>query len=169
MEEQPNTGGRPTKYDPGYDEQVEKLCRLGMTDKELADFFEVSESTLNLWKLEHPTFSESLKKGKDESDSEVADKLYHRARGYSHKEVHVSNYQGEITLTELEKHYPPDTSACIFWLKNRRRNTEVQWVDKVDAELTGPKGAPLITPQDPMEVARSIAFILNQASVKVGT
>ncbi len=40
--------------------------------------------------------------------------------GYSHPAVHVSNYQGDITLTPITKHYPPDTVAAIFWLKNRQ-------------------------------------------------
>ena len=53
--------GRPSDYKPEYDEQVRKICALGADDKKLADFFNVSESTLNLWKLKHPTFSESLR------------------------------------------------------------------------------------------------------------
>lgn len=162
MQEQSGKPGRPTKYRPEYDAQVEKLCRLGMTDKELADYFEVTESTLNLWKLEYPSFSESIKAGKDDSDVEVASKLYHRARGYEHDDVHISNFQGEITVTPIKKHYPPDTTAAIFWLKNRRRHSGVKWADKIEQELTGPNGESLVA--DPMEIARSIAFILNQAS-----
>ena len=56
----PNPVGRPSKYDPDtMDEQVFKLCLLGATDEEMADFFNVALSTLNLWKKEHPEFSES--------------------------------------------------------------------------------------------------------------
>ncbi|MES1763769.1 hypothetical protein ACKWMU_12765, partial [Escherichia coli] len=54
---------RPTKYQEAYAEQARKLCLLGYTDAELADFFEVSESTINKWKLDYPEFSESIKKG----------------------------------------------------------------------------------------------------------
>lgn len=53
---------RPTKYQEAYAEQARKLCLLGYTDAELADFFEVSESTINKWKLDYPEFSESIKK-----------------------------------------------------------------------------------------------------------
>ncbi len=53
---------RPTKYQEAYAEQARKLCLLGYTDAELADFFEVSESTINKWKLDYPKFSESIKK-----------------------------------------------------------------------------------------------------------
>lgn len=126
---------RPSKYQAVFCEQSEKLCKLGATDRELADFFEVSESTLNLWKLEYPEFSESLKHGKEVADQRVEQSLYHRAMGYSHDAVHVSNYQGEVTLTPIIERYPPDTTACIFWLKNRQPE---QWrdVQKIEQTLT---------------------------------
>lgn len=129
----PSKGGRPSSYKPEYAEQAQKLCRLGATDKELADFFGVQERTINNWKAEHPVFLQSLKEGKGLADAEVADKLYRRATGYSHPDTHVSNYQGLITLTPLTKHYPPDTTAAIFWLKNRRPDL---WRDKPE-ELDG--------------------------------
>lgn len=121
--------GRPSKYHDKVPEQALKLCRLGATDKELADFFGVKESTINNWKLEHPAFLESLKKGKDLSDAEVADKLYRRAVGYAHPDSHISNYLGEVKVTPVVKHYPPDTTACIFWLKNRQ---SAKWRDKIE-------------------------------------
>jgi len=111
--------GRPSKYDPKYAEQAYKLCLLGATDKKLADFFEVTESTINLWKLEHQEFSESLKAGKEVADATVAESLFNRAKGYSHPDTHISNYQGIITATPIVKHYPPDATSAIFWLKNR--------------------------------------------------
>ena len=54
--------GRPTKYDPKYIEQVYKLCLLGATDSDMANFFNISEATLNNWKIEYPEFLESIKK-----------------------------------------------------------------------------------------------------------
>ena len=59
-----NKGGRPTKYDPKLNGMVEELCRLGVTDKEMADFFEVSVSTFYRWKLEHKDFSEAIRRGR---------------------------------------------------------------------------------------------------------
>ncbi len=108
---------------------------MGATDKDLADFFGVSETTINNWKNEHPKFLESIKEGKELADSNVAKSLYERANGYSHPDVHVSNYQGDVTLTELTKHYPPDTTAGIFWLKNRQPG---KWRDR--KEVTGADG-----------------------------
>lgn len=136
-----NKGGRPTAYKKEYGEQAYKLCLLGATDKVLADFFGVSEQTVNSWKTKQPKFLESLKAGKEKADSDVADSLFKRATGYEHEDVHISNYQGEITKTKLIKHYPPDTTAMIFWLKNRDK---VNWRDRHDHEVTGPDGQAII-------------------------
>lgn len=145
---------RPSKFDPAKCVQAEKLCKLGATDKELANFFEVSEQTLNTWKKEHPAFLESLKKGKEMADAEVGERLYQRACGYSHPEVHISNYQGAITKTPITKHYAPDTTACIFWLKNRRPDV---WRDRV--EHTGRDGGPIETREvSDEDLARWLAF-----------
>lgn len=122
-------GGRKSSYTPELCEWAEKLAKLGATDKEIGDSFGVSESTINRWKLEHVEFLESLKKGKIFADANVAQALYHRACGYSHEDVHISNFQGEITLTPIVKHYPPDTAAAFIWLKNRQSK---YWRDKVD-------------------------------------
>ncbi|KRG65173.1 terminase [Stenotrophomonas humi] len=119
--------GRPSKYSQELDEQAERLCRLGATDKDIAQFFGVTETTLNNWKLRHPSFLESLKRGKDEVDSQVEQSLFRRATGYSHDDVHISSYQGAVTLTPIIKHYPPDPTAMIFWLKNRQPD---RWRDK---------------------------------------
>lgn len=112
---------RPSKYTEDMPEQAEKLCKLGATDKELADFFNISESTLNRWKEDHPEFWESIKKGKVLADAEVADKLFKRATGYSHSAVKIFNNQGEVITEPYIEHYPPDTVAAIFWLTNRQR------------------------------------------------
>ena len=134
-------GGRPSKFDEKFCVQAKKLCMLGATDVELAEFFEVSETTINTWKKEHPKFLLSIKEGKQEADSEVASKLYHRAIGYEHPEVHVSNYQGEVTLTPLTKHYAPDPTAAIFWLKNRQ---PAKWRDIKAVEIGGNGGGAIM-------------------------
>ncbi len=112
--------GRPTSYREIYIKQAHKLCLLGATDKDLADFFGVSEQTINNWKKNHPEFLESINRGKLIMDARVAESLYKLATGYSHPAEHVSNYRGEITITDIVKHYPPSVRACIFWLRNRQ-------------------------------------------------
>ena len=112
--------GRPSKYDPAFAEQARKLAQLGATDREAADFFGVAESTLSLWKLVHPEFSEALKVGKEHADARVIQSLYRRAVGYSFDSEKVAiNAQGDITRAKIVEHVPPDTTAQIFWLKNR--------------------------------------------------
>ena len=122
---------RPTKYKPSYNQQAYKLCLLMATDKDMADFFEVNEDTINEWKKVYPKFSESLKKGKIKADAEVAKKLFHRACGYSHPEDKIFCTNGVVTTVKTVKHYPPDTGAAFIWLKNR-----AGWRDKQETEHT---------------------------------
>jgi hypothetical protein len=132
--------GRPSKYKPEYAEQVYRLCLLGATDEAIADFFGISTPTIYEWKKHHPEFSSALKAGKDEADAKVAQSLYHRAIGYSHPEDKIFQYEGQPVIVPTTKHYPPDPTSMIFWLKNRQRE---HWRDKVDTEITGKDGGPV--------------------------
>lgn len=134
------TAGRPTKYKPEYVAQAAKLCQLGATDAQLADFFEVSLSTISLWKVEHTEFSDAIKIPKDQANERVAQSLYRRAMGYEHDEVDIKVVDKEIVITPIRKYYPPDSTAMIFWLKNRQPD---QWRETKAVELTGPEGGPL--------------------------
>ncbi len=127
-------GGRPTKYKEEYCEQARKLCLLGATDKQIADFFDTSEQTINAWKKAHPKFLESLKKAKSEKDARVEKSLLEKAMGYSHKEDKIFNNNGVPLIVPTIKHYPPDATAMIFWLKNRQPQ---KWRDKQVMEHEG--------------------------------
>jgi len=96
-------GGRPTLFKPEYQEQVKKLCRLGAIDDDLADFFHVTKQTINNWKKSHPEFFDSLKSGKDVVDDKVETRLCEDAL------------------------MSGNTTAQIFWLKNRRPK---EWRDR---------------------------------------
>lgn len=133
--------GRPSSYKPEYAAQARKLCLLGATDGEMAEIFGVSEVTLNAWKQKYPGFLKSLTQGKAAADANVAERLYERALGYSHPDVHVSSYEGDITITRLTKHYPPDTAAASLWLRNRQPK---KWREKTEQEVTGKDGSPLV-------------------------
>ena len=127
--------GRKSEYQKEYADQALKLCLLGAIDKELAEFFSVSVQTLNKWKKDYPEFLESLKKGKNIADANVASRLYNRAIGYDCKATKFATSEGKITDSkEYIEHYPPDTTAAIFWLKNRQPE---KWRDKkeVDANV----------------------------------
>ena len=83
---------------------------------------------------------QALKSGKETADDRVERSLYQRAVGYTHDAVHFSSFQGVVTETPYRNHCPPDVTAQIFWLKNRRPDL---WRDKREQELTGKDGAPL--------------------------
>ncbi|QKZ15915.1 helix-turn-helix domain-containing protein (plasmid) [Spirosoma sp. KUDC1026] len=127
--------GRPTDYREEYAEQARKLCLLGATDKELAAFFCVAESTLNLWKIKVPEFSESLRAGKEIADAQVAQKLFDRATGAVWSEqqafkVKTGKGMEEVKIVTVIKAAPPDTQAALGWLQNRRPDL---WRKRMDA------------------------------------
>lgn len=127
--------GRPTKYQPQYVEQVYKLCLLGATDAQLSDFFDINKDTLSEWKKSKREFSVSLKEGKLMADSVMAESLYHRAKGYSHSEDKIFLGKDNVpVIVPTIKHYAPDTTALIFWLKNRQ---PVLWRDKHELDVKG--------------------------------
>ena len=123
--------GRPSKKATLDLKQVEQLARKGWTDAEMARFFEVDRATWYRWKAQDDKFCDALKEWKRQADARVERSLYERAIGYEHPDVHISNYQGAVTLTPIQKFYAPDTTAAIFWLKNRDPEN---WRDKQDIE-----------------------------------
>lgn len=131
---------RPSKYKPEFSAQAAKLCALGATDSQLADFFEVAVSTISLWKVQHGEFSDALRVSKQKADESVEQSLYRRAMGYECDEVDIRVVGGDIVQTQIRKIYPPDTTACIFWLKNRK---PADWRDKVENVVSGPDGGPV--------------------------
>jgi hypothetical protein len=130
--------GRPTSYRKEFCKQAEKLCELGATDRELAEFFGVTERTVYRWQIEHEEFCQSLKAGKDSADERVERSLYRRAVGYSFDSVKIMQDKGNELIVPFVEHVPPDVTACIFWLKNRRSK---DWRDK--REVTGTDGGPI--------------------------
>lgn len=123
----PGAGGRPSKYKPEFARQAALLGKKGCTDPEVAEFFAVAISTVSLWKLKHPEFSEALKLSKAEADLRVERALFERATGYRCREDDVRVVDGEVVVTTTDKQYPPDPTSMIFWLKNRKPES---WRDK---------------------------------------
>jgi len=132
--------GRPSPYKKEYNEQVEKLCKLGATDKDIADFFNVCIATITNWKKKDKEFLAALKKGKQIADMNVAESLYKRATGYEHDDVELKvvslggNMGSQVEEVKVVKHYPPDPTSMIFWLKNRN---PAQWRDRVEHNFDG--------------------------------
>lgn len=161
-------GGRPSKFQPEFVEQARKLAALGATDREAAEFFDVSESTLHLWKHTSAEFSEALKVGKATADQRVVQSLYRRATGYSFDAVKIFMPAGakEPVFAHYVEHAAPDTTAAIFWLKNR---DPANWRDVSRTEVTGKDGAPIQTEGSLNVAGLTTAQLRALASIPVQT
>jgi transcriptional regulator with XRE-family HTH domain len=103
-------------------------ARAGLTDEQIASNMGIAYSTLRLWKEKYSALSAALKKGKEVADYQVENSLFKRAIGYEYiEEKTETNANGEERITGTIKHVIPDTTAQIFWLKNRRPD---KWRDK---------------------------------------
>lgn len=120
--------GRPSSYQDDFAEQARKICELGATDQEIADFFEVEVRTIYRWKHDHDEFCQALKAGKDIADERVERSLYQKAIGYEQDEVKIFMPGGasDPVYAPFRAKIAPDTTAAIFWLKNRRSR---EWRD----------------------------------------
>lgn len=159
--------GRPSSYKPEYVEQAEKLCALGATDVELADFFGVERTTIWRWSVANEDFCNALKAGKAAADERVAQSLYHKAIGYTFDSVKImtrslgENAGSVIEQVPFQEHVPPDTTAAIFWLKNRRPQ---EWRDRREHEHTGKDGKDLVPePADPARAAQALLGLMHTA------
>lgn len=120
---------------------LEAWARDGLTDEQIAEKMKIGTTTFYRWKNEHREIWEALKKGKEVVDVEVENALLKRALGYSTTEVtreralNPETGKVELVVTKaVTKEVPPDTTAQIFWLKNRRPDL---WRDKQNVELSG--------------------------------
>ncbi len=138
-------------YREHYCHQAKQMIRLGASDADLCQFFQIASSTLYKWKLDFPEFKEAIQRSKEEFDEAVEVALYRKATGYTQKSVKIMQYEGQPIEVPFEEYFPPDTASMIFWLKNRQRD---RWKDRI--EHTGADGGPL--------VVQTIAFAEKPAS-----
>lgn len=150
--------GRPSSYKPEYANLAAHLAKLGATDQEVADAFEVDVRTVHRWKHDHDEFCHALKVGKEVADERVERSLYQRAVGYEQDEVKIFMPSGatEPVYAPFRAKVAPDVTAAIFWLKNRRAD---QWRDVKATELTGKNGGPVeITSKEQRDAAVAAAM-----------
>jgi hypothetical protein len=126
--------GRPTDYRPEYAAIARAMCRLGATDFDLAQEFDVKTSTIWRWYSKYPDFCSSTDDGKNAFDNRIERSLAQRAAGYSYHSEKVFQYDGQIVRAEIVEHVPPDVSACRLWLMNRRPD---KWRDRQEVKLDG--------------------------------
>ena len=126
--------------------QIQGWARDGLNDEQIAFKIGIGKTTYYEWQNRFPEFAEAIKKGKAPVDIEVENALLKRALGYDAEEtiteveeipVKVKGEDGQAsTITRTKKHVrkvirhiPPDVTAQIFWLKNRRPG---RWRDKIE-------------------------------------
>lgn len=143
--------GRPSKYESHVKPKlllIEAWARDGLILDDIATNLDVGLSTLCAYQAEYPELRDALKGSREEADIRVENALYKRAVGYEYDEITqepLYNMEGEpirnpdgtpkIAVTKIvRKMVNPDTTAQIFWLKNRR---PVAWRDKQDIEHSG--------------------------------
>ncbi|MBS6404426.1 MAG: helix-turn-helix domain-containing protein [Tyzzerella nexilis] len=114
--------------------KIEGWARDGLTDEQIADNIGISRSTLNSWKDKYSDISDTLKRGKEVVDRQVENALLKRALGYEYTET-TREYIPELdemkTTKKVTKQVAPDTTAQIFWLKNRKPD---KWRDKLNRD-----------------------------------
>lgn len=122
--------------DPDNLIRLEGWARSGLTDEQIAKNIGITATTLYDWKNKYSEISEALKKGKDVVDLEVENALLKSAMGYDVEETteelrynHITGKHEMVVTKKNRKHIQPNTTAQIFWLKNRKPEI---WRDKVE-------------------------------------
>jgi len=129
------------KYRPEETPQLaEQYARDGLIDEEICAKLGISHTTFYRWQKKHVEFYEALKRGKEVVDAEVEKALLTRALGYEYEEIKTMEGPRGTKTEVTRKHVVPDTTAQIFWLKNRRPD---KWRDKREFEHSGPDGGPI--------------------------
>ncbi len=116
-----------------YLELIAGWCRNGSTDKEIAKALKIGYSTFNKYKTLHQELVEALKSNKDIADTNVESALYSRAIGHKWTEQVLVGKGDKKKVLTIEKELPPDVTAQIFWLKNRKPK---EWSDKKNIDHT---------------------------------
>lgn len=137
--------GRPSKFSDEIAKKAIDYAEIGATDAEICEVIGIAPATLSLWKGTYTEFSEALKAAKAIPDDGVEAALYRSAMGYTHVEEKVFFTKwGGVKRVQVLKHYPPNPTAMIFWLKNRRPK---QWREQLTVET--PNAAPLAATDKP--------------------
>jgi hypothetical protein len=112
--------GRPSLYRRDYCDLARNYCLLGATNADLAGFFDVTTRTIDNWIAVHSEFATAVRDARAVADAKVARCLYERAVGYEHTVERTVWHLGKERPVSEKVHLPPDTRACIFWLRNRQ-------------------------------------------------
>lgn len=110
--------------------KIQGWARDGLIDEQIAHNMGITTKTLYEWKNKYSEISGALKKGKEVIDRQVENALLKRALGYAYDET---TYEDGVETKRVKKEVAPDTTAQIFWLKNRK---PAEWRDKIEQQQT---------------------------------
>jgi len=110
---------------------IEGWARDGLTEEQIYKNLGVSHTTFNKWKNEKVELVEALKKGKEVIDRMVENALLKSALGYNYEEDGMTK-DGDVVPLRKVQH--PNTTALIFWLKNRKPK---EWRDRQEVSHEG--------------------------------
>lgn len=114
--------------------KIQEWSLSGATHEDIANAMGINVSTLYAWSNAHEEISNALKTTKDFADIQIENALYKRAKGYTVKLIKQKvTKDGEVITYFDEQHIAPDTTAQIFWLKNRKPSI---WRDKVEQGIS---------------------------------
>lgn len=116
---------------------IEAWARDGLTDIQMAEKLGISEASFYKYRNEHEEFTEALKNGKEIIDTMVENALLKAALGYEYEERKIT----EEGVERMKKVAHPNTTALIFWLKNRKPR---EWRDKQELEHSGNIGVTIV-------------------------
>lgn len=118
--------------------KLQGWARDGLSDEQIAANMGIGIRTLYEWKQRYPQIMQALKEGKDIVDRQVENALLKSALGYTYDEVTKERRDDMLVVTKVvHKEVQPNTTAQIFWLKNRKR---LEWRDRVENAITGADG-----------------------------
>ncbi len=114
--------------------------KLGATKVQIAAMLGVTPQALYAWAKQKKQLLYTLENAQEQYNKRVEHSLFERATGYKHKAVKILVIDGKVVKVPYTEHYAPDTSAAVFWLKNRAGD---RWRDRTDQTLSNPDGTPL--------------------------
>jgi hypothetical protein len=159
----PPKRARPTNFSEALQKTIMQLAEDGFTDVQIATRIGVCEKTFYIWKNKYPELRTSLGEAKDIPDDLVEATLFQKAIGYKHEAVKIFFDPKSMQTVEHKyiEHYPPDTTAAIFWLKNRRPES---WRDKIELKH---EDVASMTDDELVDIIREVATeLINEKAKK---
>ncbi|WP_144519669.1 hypothetical protein [Bacillus thuringiensis] len=150
--------------------KVEGWARDGLIDEQIAHNMGVTRVTLHNWRKKHPIMDQAVRRGKEVVDREVENALFKRATGYTYEEVTVERQQNEddcesVETKRVKRQVPPDSTAIIFWLKNRKPQA---WRDRREIDHSGEMKQTVVERKDlrnlSVEELKQIESILKKST-----